>query len=51
MFITFFPYYSIKNKKYWIDSKLKWDPKLYDGIKTIHIPIEKLWKPDIVLSN
>jgi hypothetical protein len=34
-----------------MDFKLRWNPNLYDGIKLIHIPAEKIWKPDIVLSN
>ena len=34
----------------WIDNKLKWDPNLYDGIEFIHIPTEKIWKPDILLG-
>ena len=37
--------------KLWFDAKLRWNPNLYDGIKLIHIPAEKIWKPDIVLSN
>ena len=23
---------------------------LYNGIKTIHVPVDKIWKPDIILS-
>ena len=34
----------------WLDPKLTWDPKMYDGLKSIHIPSEKIWKPDIILS-
>ena len=41
-------YFSVKM---WMDMKLKWNPALYDGIKSIHIPAEKIWKPDIVLSK
>uniref|UniRef100_A0A8C2YIF7 Cholinergic receptor nicotinic alpha 6 subunit n=1 Tax=Chinchilla lanigera TaxID=34839 RepID=A0A8C2YIF7_CHILA len=35
----------------WNDYKLHWDPKEYDGIKTLHVPADKIWKPDIVLYN
>ncbi|XP_005001342.1 neuronal acetylcholine receptor subunit alpha-6 isoform X2 [Cavia porcellus] len=35
----------------WNDYKLRWDPKEYDGIETLHVPAEKIWKPDIVLYN
>ena len=37
--------------KDWIDHKLKWDPSLYNNIKSVHIPADKLWKPDIILCN
>ncbi|CAF0756649.1 unnamed protein product [Brachionus calyciflorus] len=35
----------------WIDNKLKWNPEDYDFIKSIHIPAERIWKPDILLVN
>jgi nicotinic acetylcholine receptor len=35
----------------WLDEKLKWNPRQYGGIKFIHIPAEKIWKPDIMLVN
>ncbi|KAM6149288.1 neuronal acetylcholine receptor subunit alpha-6 [Erethizon dorsatum] len=35
----------------WNDYKLRWDPKEYDGIETLHVPADKIWKPDIVLYN
>uniref|UniRef100_A0A0N4ZHX7 Neur_chan_LBD domain-containing protein n=1 Tax=Parastrongyloides trichosuri TaxID=131310 RepID=A0A0N4ZHX7_PARTI len=35
----------------WIDAKLQWDPKKYGGIKTLHIPSDLLWTPDLVLYN
>lgn len=37
-------------KKGWIDEKLKWKPSAYDGIEFVHIPIEKIWLPDILLG-
>lgn len=35
----------------WTDYQLQWNPKDYDGIKSIRIPIEKIWNPQIVLHN
>lgn len=30
---------------------MQWDPEKYGGIKTLHIPSDMLWKPDLVLYN
>jgi len=35
----------------WMDYKLKWDPNDYGGVKTLHVPSENIWLPDIVLYN
>ena len=35
----------------WYDAFLKWDPARYDNIRAISIPINKIWKPDIILYN
>lgn len=35
----------------WFDYKLKWDPEEYGGVKTLHVPSENIWLPDIVLYN
>ncbi|XP_002720837.2 neuronal acetylcholine receptor subunit alpha-6 isoform X1 [Oryctolagus cuniculus] len=35
----------------WNDYKLRWDPTEYDGIETLRVPADKIWKPDIVLYN
>ncbi|XP_077007952.1 neuronal acetylcholine receptor subunit alpha-6 isoform X2 [Tamandua tetradactyla] len=35
----------------WNDYKLRWDPMDYDGIETVRVPADKIWKPDIVLYN
>ncbi|KAM5264765.1 neuronal acetylcholine receptor subunit alpha-6 [Ctenodactylus gundi] len=35
----------------WNDYKLRWDPREYDGIETLRVPADKIWKPDIVLYN
>lgn len=46
----------IEKKKFflfqeWFDYKLKWDPEEYGGVKTLHVPSENIWLPDIVLYN
>ncbi|XP_048475933.1 acetylcholine receptor subunit beta [Rhincodon typus] len=35
----------------WMDYRLRWDPKNYDGIDVLRIPCSKVWLPDIVLLN
>lgn len=35
----------------WNDYKLKWNPVEFGGIEFIHVPSDKIWKPDIVLYN
>ncbi|MEJ1278253.1 cholinergic receptor nicotinic alpha polypeptide 1 (muscle) [Cricetulus griseus] len=35
----------------WVDCNLKWNPDDYGGVKKIHIPSEKIWRPDVVLYN
>ncbi|XP_063883891.1 acetylcholine receptor subunit alpha-type acr-16-like [Scylla paramamosain] len=35
----------------WQDKFMKWDPADYGGIKTIRVPYEKIWFPDIILQN
>ncbi|CAI4221452.1 unnamed protein product [Auanema sp. JU1783] len=35
----------------WTDYQMKWDPRDYGGIRTIRVPPEKVWLPDIVLFN
>ncbi|MEJ1275137.1 cholinergic receptor nicotinic alpha polypeptide 3 [Cricetulus griseus] len=38
-------------KQIWNDYKLKWKPSDYQGVEFMHVPAEKIWKPDIVLYN
>ena len=35
----------------WDDYKLKWNPNDYGGVKTLYVPSERIWLPDIVLYN
>ncbi|OAF65326.1 Acetylcholine receptor subunit beta [Intoshia linei] len=35
----------------WNDLLLKWDPKDYANIEEVRIPVQKLWRPDIILYN
>ncbi|WKY17308.1 hypothetical protein Q1695_001704 [Nippostrongylus brasiliensis] len=35
----------------WFDAKLTWDPKKYGGLRTLHIPSDFIWTPDLVLYN
>nr|KAF6353047.1 cholinergic receptor nicotinic alpha 1 subunit [Pipistrellus kuhlii] len=42
---------NVRLKQQWVDSNLKWNPDDYGGVKKIHIPSEKIWRPDLVLYN
>ncbi|KAI0988656.1 hypothetical protein GJ496_002250 [Pomphorhynchus laevis] len=35
----------------WKDELLLWDPLDYDNITMLHIPIDRIWNPEIVLFN
>ncbi|CAG2236614.1 CHRNN [Mytilus edulis] len=35
----------------WIDEKIKWDPKDYNGLTVLRMPCKSLWLPDIVTYN
>ncbi|VDN01622.1 unnamed protein product [Thelazia callipaeda] len=35
----------------WKDELLVWDPEQFDGIKSIRVPCNLIWLPDIVLYN
>lgn len=35
----------------WTDEFLTWKPENYQGVKTIRVPIDQIWKPDILLYN
>ncbi|KAI8789411.1 neuronal acetylcholine receptor subunit alpha-10 [Biomphalaria glabrata] len=35
----------------WTDYNLRWDPAKYGGIKVLRLPVDEVWKPDILLHN
>jgi nicotinic acetylcholine receptor alpha-6 len=37
--------------KGWIDPMLAWNPSEHGGIETLYLPVDKIWKPDIMLSK
>ncbi len=39
------------NFQTWYDPLLTWDPSENDDIKTINLPVDRIWKPDITLWN
>ncbi|CAB3397605.1 unnamed protein product [Caenorhabditis bovis] len=38
-------------EEYWQDEFLTWDPEDYGGIKSLHVPSEMIWKPDLLVYN
>ena len=38
-------------EQYWRDYKLSWEPDEYGGVKSLHVPADHIWRPDIVLYN
>ncbi|KJH48942.1 Neurotransmitter-gated ion-channel ligand binding domain protein [Dictyocaulus viviparus] len=37
--------------QHWFDYKLVWDPRLHGNLTRIHVPNEKIWRPDVILYN
>ncbi|XP_046369805.2 acetylcholine receptor subunit beta-like [Haliotis rufescens] len=35
----------------WTDERLTWNPSEYGGIQYVNIPVDKLWIPDLSLTN
>ncbi|KAL3878993.1 hypothetical protein ACJMK2_031315 [Sinanodonta woodiana] len=35
----------------WRDERLAWEPSEYDDVRTLHLPADSIWIPDVVLSN
>jgi len=46
--ITFL--YSVTGQR-WLDENLLWDKENYGNVETIRIPANKIWTPDLVISN
>lgn len=42
---------SLQLKLSWNDVNLHWDPKKYDNLTVIHLPLTKIWQPDIRFRN
>ena len=36
---------------HWVDNRLSWDPKKYEGVEKISIPDKYIWTPDVHLQN
>ena len=37
--------------QFWQDDLLKWDPKDYGGVKSITVPAQNIWLPDLGITN
>jgi len=35
----------------WEDYRLEWDPNVFEGLKSLYIPVEDVWFPIFVLYN
>lgn len=35
----------------WQDDFLTWDPSIWGGVSELHIPVSKIWTPDLALFN
>lgn len=35
----------------WTDHYLTWDPSEFGNIKEVRLPINNIWKPDVLLYN
>lgn len=38
-------------EEYWRDEFLRWDPARFGGIAQLHIPVEMIWRPDLLVYN
>ncbi|PIO60995.1 Neurotransmitter-gated ion-channel ligand binding domain protein, partial [Teladorsagia circumcincta] len=50
------PVYGLDLQMHWNDYKLRWDPKMFGGVRDVRFAGEqdapfKLWKPDVLLFN
>lgn len=37
--------------QYWNDAFLQWEPSDYGHISVLHVPADKVWRPDILVYN
>ncbi|CAD6186907.1 unnamed protein product [Caenorhabditis auriculariae] len=35
-------------EEYWSDEFLMWDPEEFDGVSSLHVPSDMIWKPDLL---
>ncbi|XP_003740161.2 neuronal acetylcholine receptor subunit alpha-7 [Galendromus occidentalis] len=35
----------------WKDMQLRWDPSQHSGVKSLHVPCDTIWRPDIKVYN
>ncbi|XP_055357822.1 acetylcholine receptor subunit alpha-like 1 [Paramacrobiotus metropolitanus] len=35
----------------WSDPRLAWEPTKYGGVDVLRLPVDKIWQPDIALTN
>ena len=42
---------NVQTKYVWKDNSLRWNPDDYGGLDYVHLPVENIWTPDIVLYN
>lgn len=35
----------------WFDNRLKWDPRQYGNVSTVHLAPDGIWKPDVKAFN
>uniref|UniRef100_A0A7E4ZUU1 Neur_chan_LBD domain-containing protein n=1 Tax=Panagrellus redivivus TaxID=6233 RepID=A0A7E4ZUU1_PANRE len=36
-------------EQYWKDEFLTWDPNQFNGLKELHVPVDMIWKPDLLV--
>lgn len=35
----------------WMDAQLKWEPSQHGGVKSLHVSVDSIWKPDVKVYN
>jgi len=41
----------VVERYHWVDNRLTWDPKKYEDVDKISVPIDLIWSPDVHLQN